>query len=241
MRADDDSGQAKQPRGPRPHHGEVRAPAWCKVGVDGLKSRPPKERFCCAHAGGAFLSPPCEGGVGGVGQTGVGRRTSASSVYSPFARKDVRKRHAIQAGEAAHAPSTSSIDRAKHASLVHSTLTRPPPLTPPSQGGERRGCARGICGTNSEGIQEWCNPDFTPPRCEGRSRRGIVIGPRRAHGDSSPFSAASGRRSRRRSARSSRRPCADKGQGLLSGPDRPHAARPAAAVVSARGPQPSRG
>ena len=131
-----------------------------KLGLTGLKSRPPKERFCCAHAGGgAYLSPLVKGGLGGVG-----RRTSASSVCSPFARNDVRKRHALQAGEAAHTPSTSSIDRAKHASLVHSTLTGPPPLTPPSQGGERRRCARGICATNSEGRQEWCNPNFAPPQ-----------------------------------------------------------------------------
>ena len=66
----------------------------------------------------------------------MGRRTFASSVYSPFARNDVRKRHAIQGGEAAHSPSTSSIDRAKHASLVHSTLTGPPPLPPFTRGKE---------------------------------------------------------------------------------------------------------
>ena len=30
-----------------------------KLVLTGLKSRPPKERFCCAHA--AFFSPPCEG------------------------------------------------------------------------------------------------------------------------------------------------------------------------------------
>ena len=143
-----------------------------KLGLTGLKSRPPKERFCCAHA--AFFSPPCEGGVGGVGQTasaspGVGRRTSASSVYSPFARNDVRKRHALKAGEAAHAPSTSSIDRAQHGSLVHSKLTGPPPLTPPSQGGERRRHARGICATNSEGMHEWCNPNFAPRQGEAPS------------------------------------------------------------------------
>jgi hypothetical protein len=87
-----------------------------------------------------------------------GNRPSALSVCSPFARKGVCKRHALR-GEAAHMPSTSSIDRAKHASLVHSTLTRP---TPPPQGGEIKGLAPGIWPTNSEGIHEWCNPNFAP-------------------------------------------------------------------------------
>src|ERR1700677_4980065 len=87
-----------------------------KLVLTGLKSRATKERFCGAHA--AFFSPPCEGGVGGVGQTasaspGVGGRPSASSVCSPFARNDVRKRHALKADEAAHAPSTLSIGRAQ--------------------------------------------------------------------------------------------------------------------------------
>ena len=82
--------------------------------------------------GGAITFPPLvKGGPGGVG-----RRTSASSVYSPFARNDVRKRHAIKGGEAAHAPSTSSFDRAEHASLVHSTLTGPPPRPPLHKGGK---------------------------------------------------------------------------------------------------------
>src|ERR1700679_22165 len=45
-----------------------------KLSLTVLKSRPPKERFCCAQA--AFFSPPCEGGAGGVGQT-----ASACSVY----------------------------------------------------------------------------------------------------------------------------------------------------------------
>ena len=80
----------------------------------------------------------------------MGRRTSAASVRSPFGHNDVRKRHATQAGEATHTPSTSWIGRAKHDPLVHSTLTGPPPLTPRSQWGETREHARGICATNSE-------------------------------------------------------------------------------------------
>ena len=88
----------------------------------------------------------------------MGRRTSASSVCSPFARNDVRKRHALQAGEAAHAPSTSSIDRAKHASLVHSTLTGPPPLAPPSQGGEREGGLAEF----AQRIRKECTSGATP-------------------------------------------------------------------------------
>jgi hypothetical protein len=56
----------------------------------------------------------------------VGRKTSASSVYSPFSGEDARKRHTTLAGEPAHRPSTSSIDRANHASLVHSMLTGQP-------------------------------------------------------------------------------------------------------------------
>ena len=84
-------------------------------------------------SGRRFFSPPCEGGVRGGGPD----RTSASSVYSPFVRNDVGKRLAIKTGEAAHVLSTSSIDLAKHASLLHRTLTGPPPLAPPSQGGEK--------------------------------------------------------------------------------------------------------
>src|ERR1700679_886144 len=81
---------------------------------------------------------------GGVGKTasaspGVGRSTCASSVCSPFARNEVRKRRALQACEGAHTPSTLSFDRAKHASFVQSKLTGPPPLAPPSQGGEKEG------------------------------------------------------------------------------------------------------
>jgi hypothetical protein len=82
----------------------------------------------------------------------VGQTASASPEYLPFANNDVEKRHALEGGDAVHTPSTSSIDRAKHFSLVHSMLTGPPPLTPPSQGGERRGRARGICATNSERL-----------------------------------------------------------------------------------------
>ena len=102
-----------------------------------------------------------------MGQTasaspGVGRRTSASSVCSPFARNDVRKRHALKTGEAVHAPSTSSIGRAQHGSLVHSKLTGPPPLAPPSQGGEKK-AARGICATNSEGMHGGAIPTLHHP------------------------------------------------------------------------------
>ena len=47
---------------------EGRELSGAKLGLTGLKSRPPKERFCCAHAGGgAYLSPPCEGGARGGG------------------------------------------------------------------------------------------------------------------------------------------------------------------------------
>jgi hypothetical protein len=56
--------------------------------------------------------------------------------YPRVACNAVRKRRAKQGGEAARVPSTSSIDRAKHASLVHSTPTVPPPCPPPHKGGK---------------------------------------------------------------------------------------------------------
>ena len=87
---------------------------WERSGVRvsqfGLLARPGVLRV----TGSLTFPPLVKGGQGGWAGT-----ASASSVYSPFARKDVRKRHASQAGEAAHAPSTSSFDRAKHGSLVH--------------------------------------------------------------------------------------------------------------------------
>jgi hypothetical protein len=67
------------------------------------------------------------------------------------------------------APSTSSFDRAKRASLVLSRFTGPPPLAPPSQGGETRGLVRAIRATNSGGAQDWCNPNFSPPQGEAPS------------------------------------------------------------------------
>ena len=95
----------------------------------------------------------------------MGRRASASSAYSSFARNDVPKRHAITAGEAAYATTTPSIDRAKHASPVHSTLSGPPPRPPLHKGGKREAAAAAIRATNSEGNPEWCNPTtlFGPP------------------------------------------------------------------------------
>ena len=82
----------------------------------------------------ALTFPPLvKGGVGGVG-----RRTSASSVYSPFARKDVRKRHVLQAGEAAHARSTLSIDRTKARLHRGFDAHRPTPPGPPfARGGKK--------------------------------------------------------------------------------------------------------
>ena len=80
----------------------------------------------------------------------MGRKTSALSVYSRFARKDVSKPHPMQAGEAAHPISTSSIDRAAHLTRA-SAAHWPTPAAPPSQGGERRGLRPGIRVTNSEG------------------------------------------------------------------------------------------
>ena len=133
------------------------------MGLTWLRNPPPKDRFCCAHAGGdAYLSPPCEGGAGG------GRRASASSVYSPFARKDFRKRHALQTGEAAYAPSTSSIGRAKHALLVHSKLTGPTPLAALHKGKGRGALAdlRNEFGRNPRVMQfQLC----TTPRSTGGS------------------------------------------------------------------------
>ena len=85
-------------------------------------------------------------------------------MYSPFARNDVRKRHALQAGEAAHAPSSSSIDCAKAVSLVDSTLTGPPPLTPPSQGGEKKTRFRPSPRNQTGTIARRCqSPVFTAP------------------------------------------------------------------------------
>ena len=163
LRAGRDFREGEAPAEPGLSAARTGASPWrgAKLGLTGLKSRPPKERFCCAHA--AFFSPPCEGGAGGVGQTasaspGVGRRTSASSVCSPFARNDVRKRHALKAGEAAHAPSTSSIGRAQHGSFVHSKLTGPPPLAPPSQGGEKEGGLAEV----AQRIRKECTSGATP-------------------------------------------------------------------------------
>jgi len=105
----------------------------------------------------------------------VGRRTSASSVCSPFARKDVRKRLDIQAGEAAHTPSTSSIDRAKHASLVHSTLTGLPPLTPLHKGG---GNEEGALAEFTQRTRKECTsgafPTLHVPRAKLPASRGII-------------------------------------------------------------------
>jgi hypothetical protein len=66
-------------------------------------------------------------GISASASPAAGRRTCAKSVCSPFARNDVRKRQNLQAGEAEHARSTLWINRAKHASLAHSTLTGRPP------------------------------------------------------------------------------------------------------------------
>jgi hypothetical protein len=118
--------------------------------LTGSKSRPRKELFV-AHRLLRF-PPLVKGGQGGGGpdclrlaRGGVGRRNSASSVYSPFAGNDVRKRRAIKAGEAAHAPSTSSIGRAQHGSLAHSKLTGPPPPYPPfTRGGKKRARSRNL-------------------------------------------------------------------------------------------------
>ena len=71
----------------------------------------------------------------------------------------------MHAGEVAHTPWTSSIDRAKHTSLVPSTLIGPPPLAPPSQGGgKKKGALRGISATKSERIHASRNPNFAPPQ-----------------------------------------------------------------------------
>jgi hypothetical protein len=107
----------------------------------------------------------------------VGRRAPASSACSPFARNDVRKRHAIQAGEAARA--VDLIDRSRQTRLTRALdAHRPTPLSPPSQGGERRGRARGIRATNSEGIQEPCNPNFAPPQGDAPSELAEAIAAR---------------------------------------------------------------
>ena len=110
-------------------------PGWdgAKLGLTGLKSRPPWERFCCAHADAVLTFPPLvKGGSGGVGHI-----TSASSVYSPFAiktsGKDTRYRR-----EAAHVPSTSSINRAQAHRPRALDAHRPTPPSPPSQGGEKK-------------------------------------------------------------------------------------------------------
>ena len=117
-----------------PLHDSGRASlARCGAGVDWFEELTAAGAFLLRTCGRRRLPfPPCEGGVG--------RRTSASSVYPPFARKYVRKRHALQAGEAAHALSNSSINRAKHTSVVLSRLTGPPPPGPPlHKGGKEAG------------------------------------------------------------------------------------------------------
>jgi hypothetical protein len=82
----------------------------------------------------ALTFPPLvKGGPGGGGPQNL----RIVIVFAVRGGNDVLKRHAMQAGEAANTPSTSSIDRAKHTSIVHSTLIGPPPLAPPSQEGKR--------------------------------------------------------------------------------------------------------
>ena len=112
----------------------------------------------------ALTFPPLvKGGAGGVGRT-----TSASSVWSPFARKDVRKRHVLQAGEAAHARSTLSIDRATAASIVDSAFTGPPPVAPPfARGKEDRGSDQGRA-TKPAPLLGDVNPKFSPRQGQRR-------------------------------------------------------------------------
>ena len=103
----------------------------------------------------ALTFPPlAKGGSGGVGRT-----TSASSVCSPLAPNGGSETTPYK-GWRGRARATNLIVRSPSSLPVHSTLTGPPPLAPPSQGGERGGHARKIGATISEGLPVRCNPNF---------------------------------------------------------------------------------
>jgi hypothetical protein len=124
--------------------------AWCKDGVDRMEKSTAKERFCCAHA--TFLSPPCEGGVGGVGQTasaspgvgrrssaspGVGRRSSASPVCPSFANNDVRKRHALKPARPRTCRRTRRSFAPSTAPSCNRSSSAHPPYPPFTRGGKK--------------------------------------------------------------------------------------------------------
>ena len=117
------------------------------VGVGGLKSRSPEERFCWGKVSakadvGAYLPPPCEGGArgGGGGAQSLG-------IVSVFARSPV-----MTIGN-------------EHAAFVRPTLTGPPPLAPPSQGGEKRARSRTLLA-----FVGWA-----PPTVTGRGGSRVMV------------------------------------------------------------------
>ena len=115
-------------------HLESAAPAWCKVGVGWVEESNAKGAFLLRTCAVALTFPPLvKGGLGGVG-----RKTSASSVCSPFARREVRKRHAFQADEAAQC-AVDLIDRSISPSTPPSCARRSParpPWPPLHKGGK---------------------------------------------------------------------------------------------------------
>ena len=125
------------------------------------------------RAGGGGTFPPLvKGGLGGVG-----RKTLASSVYSPFARKDVRKRHVLQAGKAAHCE-VDIIDRS-HQGRLHRGFDayRPTPPGPPFARGGKRTRLRPSPRNKTCTIARRCQSQvFTAPvsvplfSCLGRSK-----------------------------------------------------------------------
>ena len=103
----------------------------------------------------ALTFPPlAKGGLGGVGRT-----TSASSVCSPLAANGGSETTPYK-GWRGRARATNLIVRSPSSLPVHSTLTGPPPLTPPSQGGGKRRARSQNWPTISEGLPVRCNPNF---------------------------------------------------------------------------------
>jgi hypothetical protein len=121
--------------------------------------------------------PPCEGGLGGVG-----RRTSASSVHSPFARSDVRRRYALRAGEAAH---TRGPHRLISPSTAASCIRRSPahPPRPPLHKGGKKEATRAVF---AERLRKECSSTATPALHhpgrvpDARAGRGVLRWCRRA-------------------------------------------------------------
>ncbi len=100
-----------------------------------------------------FLSPPCEGG-GGPGATNY---------------RDVER-----ASSSGIAAGPSRITRLRNPRPRSPSSASPPPLAPPSQGGERNGLRHGL---SSATKTRWVRPPRGPTQCHafGCSRRDVQI------------------------------------------------------------------